>query len=133
MKTHIFNMTDKFPDKVNFVDTNNVLLGYDLQQNCCENAFWTISESKDGGNPIHQGGNDSEKEITLDGYGFDPEFYEREDSDGEESYVAIFKLRFHSWTEPQKPDLFIRLENRHNGYYSHGFTFKGAKTIQESL
>ena len=31
-------------DKVNFVDGNDVFVGYDLGQCCCENADWFISE-----------------------------------------------------------------------------------------
>lgn len=48
MKTRIWNYTETFPDKVNFIDDNNVILGYSLGQDCCENAFWTISETKNG-------------------------------------------------------------------------------------
>ena len=29
--------------KVNFVDENNVILGYDMNQNCCEDADWFIT------------------------------------------------------------------------------------------
>jgi hypothetical protein len=44
MKTRIWNLTETFPGKVNFIDSNNVILGYDLGQSCCEHAFWTISD-----------------------------------------------------------------------------------------
>ena len=30
-------------EKINFIDENNVFVGYDLGQNCCENASWFIS------------------------------------------------------------------------------------------
>lgn len=30
--------------KVNFVDENNVVLGYDLSQDCCEHADWFIAD-----------------------------------------------------------------------------------------
>ena len=127
MKTHIWNLTETFPGKVNFIDSNNVILGYDLSQSCCEHAFWTISEKQDGSDPIHKGGEEAMQEIELDEYCFDPQFCDRE-SAGEDGGVAIFKLR--GW---KLPDLFIRLENHHNGYYSHGFTFRGAVIIEDSL
>ena len=132
MKTHIWSNVKPFPGKVNFVDSNNVILGYGLEQDCCEHACWSISQSQDGSNPIYKGDNSDEKEIDLDGYCFDPSYYERCDNDGNEEYVAVFKLVKAGWGEI-KPDLFLRLENHHNGYYSHGFTFRGDKVIDDSL
>tara|TARA_R110000772_G_scaffold143235_1_gene252731 strand:- start:8918 stop:9319 length:402 start_codon:yes stop_codon:yes gene_type:complete len=133
MTTRIWNLTKAFPGKVNFIDDNNVILGYDLESSCCENAFWTISESPDGSNPIHEGDGEAEKEIELDGYNFDPEFCEQVDNEVKERYSATFKLVSRSWGEPKLPDLFLRLENHHNGYYSHGFTFRSAVVIKSSL
>lgn len=133
--TRIWNLTEVFPNKVNFIDSNNVVLGYDLRQNCCEDAFWTISESKDGSNPIYKGENDSEpQEIELKDYFFDPIFYEKEiiENSHDEDNVAIFRLINYSYND-KKPDLYIRLENHHNGYYSHGFTFRGKVIIQDGL
>lgn len=31
--------------KINFVDENNVLLGYDMSQDCCEHADWFILDT----------------------------------------------------------------------------------------
>jgi len=31
--------------KINFVDKNNVFLGYDMNQDCCEDANWFISDT----------------------------------------------------------------------------------------
>lgn len=128
MKTRIWNLTETFPGKVNFIDSNNVILGYDLGQSCCEHAFWTISEKPDGSDPIHKGDDEAAQEIELDGYCFDPEFFERADEDASENYVARFRLK--GWS---KPDLYVRLENHQNGYYSHGFTFRGAVIIEDSI
>jgi len=142
MKTRIWNLTKAFPGKVNFIDSNNVILGYDLNQSCCENAFWTIGESQDGSSPLHRGDNEMEQEIELDGYRFDPKYFERIEDDGNERYVAIFKLIHASefkWVDGKLldlvklPELYLRLENHHNGYYSHGFTFRGESTIEGSL
>ncbi len=129
--TRIWNCTDTFPDKVNFIDINNVILGYDLRQSCCEHAFWTVSKSKDGADPIHEGDNDKPGEIQIEGYAFDPDFHEMADNDDREHYVAIFKLVDCEWDG--KPDLYVRIENHHNGYYSHGFTFRGNVVINDDL
>jgi len=133
MKTHIWNLTETFPGKVNFIDTNNVILGYDLSRTCCEHAFWTISETPDGNNPVYRSDDYAGKEIELDGYRFDPIFFQRQDDRDSEQYVATFKL-VSSWGgKKNAPDLFLRLENHHNGYYAHGFTFRGAMIIEEWL
>ena len=132
MNTRIWNDTKLFPNKVNFIDNNNVILGYDLFQNCCEHAFWTISENKDGSDPIYESGKCEREEIELDGYAFDTDFYERDDDESREQYVAIFGL-VGSVYRDDLPDLYIRLENHHNGYYSHGFTFSGKNAVDDSL
>jgi hypothetical protein len=134
VKTHIWNCTEIFPRKVNFIDDNNVLVGYDLEQDCCEDAFWTISEARDGSNPLHKGSEQASEEISLEGYAFDPSFHEFEYNPREDSNSAIFKL-LHSpdYGTVKKADLYLRLENQHNGYYGHGFTFKGSEVIQGTL
>lgn len=134
MKIHIWNCSSIWPNKVNFIDTNNVILGYDLDQSCCETAFWAISDRKDGSRPIHHGDGRSSFEAELDGYCFDPDFCERESAgeDGEDGGAAVFKLTFAKYGA-SRPDLFLRLENQHNGYYCHGFTFRGAVIINDSL
>lgn len=132
MKTHIWNLTKAFPGKVNFVDSSNVILGYDLSQSCCEHTFWTIGSNRDGSDPIHQGDDMSVQEIELNGYCFDTQFYERESAEEEDGGVAIFKLVSNPLSK--LPDLFLRLENHHNGYYSHGFSFiRGEVIVEGSL
>jgi hypothetical protein len=139
MKTYIWHMTATFPSKVNFIDSNNVLLGYDLHQCCCENAFWTVSESLDGSDPLHSGDNSSDpQEISLERYVFDPDFYQLHEDEGREEYVAIFRLVglsnwHHGLRLADSPDLYVRLGNHHNGYYSHGFTFSGPNAVKGSL
>lgn len=138
MKTHIWNQMPPFTNKVNFVDSNNVVLGYDLDQSCCETAEWTISENKDGTNPLLRGDDQSAFEKTLDGYVFDPDFYEVHHDEDKEEHTAVFRLRgVPRWGRGQwvdaGPDLYIHLWNRHNGYYSHGFVFRGAEVIKDTL
>jgi hypothetical protein len=131
-KTRIWNRTEVWPGKVNFVDSNDVILGYDLEQNCCEHAFWTISKNPDGSDRIFEGGEGPDI-IEIEGYAFDPGFCELQDCSDEYECgtVAIFKLVDSEYE--QKPPLYIRLENHHNGYYSHGFTFRGDTTTRGDL
>lgn len=46
--------------------------------------------------------------------------------------MAIFRLVGSDYRK-KKPDLYVRLENNHNGFYGHGFTFKGAEIIKGIL
>ena len=108
-------------NKVNFVDENNVFLGYDLNQQCCENAGWFISDKIESEilEPaptvqIHE----------LRPYVFDPYFFQGgvqdTDPDWEES-LAIFKLVS---PEVESKPKYIHLYNVHNGYYAHGFVIR---------
>lgn len=114
-------------DKVNFVDKNNVLVGYDMSSCCCEHFGWFLSEKEEveindeNGEEI-----ESTKKYDLEEYCFNTDYFclieggEVLDSGG----MAIFKL----WAEG-KPNLYLHLFNIQNGYYGHGFTSK----IQEEI
>ena len=130
----IWSYTKTFPDKVNFIDSNNIILGYDLSQSCCENATWAIGPNKDGSDSIHSGSDEESEEFEMDGYRFDPDFSEVNEDSYEEpgGAYALFKL-IHQAYGARKPPLYVRLENCHNGYYGHGFTFSGAPTLSGCL
>ncbi len=100
--------------KINFVDENNVFVGYDMGQDCCELADWFISE-KAGKNII----NEKEVKNTPDilEYSFDAQYFQEVDSpDVDEGRMVRFKL-----VAKDKPDLYLHIFNAHNGYYGHGF------------
>lgn len=121
--------------KVNFIDENNVLLGYDLQQDCCEHAGWFIEDI-----PMSLG--DYAKKINVYGYAvpqsdtksmdkdwsgwvFDTSFYKKMENTREvdEGGTVVFKL-----VDGQQ-DKFLHLFNCHNGYYSHGFDLEKDKEV----
>lgn len=123
----IFTEENSFDDKVNFIDDNNVFIGYDLSQQCCENANWYLSTEIE---------NNTEKSNTiiegLEDYNFDVDFFEElgDNEDDEDGYSASL-IRFRLIKQNCK-DLFLHIYNVHNGYYSHGFTMsKGDKIIHE--
>lgn len=123
--------------KVNFVDTNNVLVGYDMNQCCCENADWFISDSV----PMNQeepSVNEcgvfyaSMKHIfELDDTVFDQHWKEPNgagltglDNGGSRTFRIV--------NERNGFECYLTLFNCHNGYYSHGFTVEvGGRTIEE--
>ena len=106
----------KWDSKVNFVDENNVFLGYDLSQGCCEDADWYITATSIP--------NASKLEVIPDltNYRFDTSFFqeisESESINGiDEGGEVIFRIT------DGIDELFIHIYNAHNGYYGHGFEF----------
>jgi hypothetical protein len=108
-------------DRLNWVDSNNVFVGFSNWQDCCEEwggGYWS-SLSKDA------------VRVDLDeennNYVFDTSFY-IEDFSWEEDYDrdvyrAAFKL------SNGKKDIFLIIWNEHNGYYAHGFQFCNGDTV----
>lgn len=114
----IFDREPPFINKVNFIDSNGRLVGYDLDKQCCENAGWFIADSVC--TTIKE---DISKDLPLEDYWFDEFFFQKasfnpppHDSDHSILEGVIFSL----YTQ-DKPDIFLHLFNHHNGYYHHGF------------
>lgn len=128
MKFFNSNTSSLWSSKINFVDENNVLVGYDYSDQCCEDFGWFLSHKvNDNCRSIDdQIATDDELVNTLlEGWVFDPTFFEQK-SPNEGSYdeenLAIFRMT--------KGDnvMYLHLYNVHNGYYSHGFTFEKGDT-----
>jgi len=101
--------------KINFVDENNVFVGYDLNQNCCENADWFISKMKP--KKIEES-----KELNFDNFVFDKDFFEEnvlDQDEVEDGGSALFRL-----VGKNNEEAYLCIFNSHNGYYGHGFEMK---------
>lgn len=109
--------------KVNFVDENNVFLGYDMNQDCCEHADWFIADTPQEVLP------ETEREgiPDLKGFVFDTAFFKQvEGGDFDCGGMAIFRI------VNKEAEKFVHIFNTHNGYYGHGFDFAiGGKTARE--
>jgi len=102
-----------FKHKVNFVDENNVVLGYDLQQSCCEDADWFIAAK-----PQVQTEERVSGEYALEGWVFDTRYITHVKGDVlDAGEMAIFRIT------KGCEEMFIHIYNHHNGYYGHGFEF----------
>jgi hypothetical protein len=116
----IFNVDGK----TNFVDDNNVFVGYDMEQNYSEKFGYMLNKKI----PTNMNILESDlKESDLEEFNFDkkfikdlpyPEYYKeggakcfRLEKDGKEAYLTIY--------------------NYHNGYYEHGFEFTNINEIIE--
>ena len=109
-------------NKINFVDKNNVFVGYDLESQCCEDANWFINPQKITSTSFKQLNKLIKEKINTDDYVFDPQFFEQHISNmafGLDSVIIIFKL-----IKPNYQPLYLHIFNVHNGYYAHGFVMK---------
>lgn len=109
---------DMWGDKINFVDENNVLVGFDYSHQCCESFGWYIKEEinlEDTKSCV----SDVDIDKQLEGWVFDPKFYQEQNvEDGwHNKGLAIFRL-----INGDK-EQYLHLYNTHNGYYCHGFEF----------
>ena len=114
--------------KVNFVDENNVFVGYELAPQCCEQAGWFVSDVivkaiEDQNNQICE----PEEMPDLEGWNFDHEFFQKEENcnNYEVGDIVIFRM------VKGDEEKFLHLFNIQNGYYSHGFEFKVGNEIKE--
>ncbi len=109
-------------DRYNWVDDNNVVLGFSAYQCCCEQFGYFYHE-------IHDKPSESEKnlneEFDLAFYEFDPDFKELNNYDVVDC-GGSFTARLRS--NAGLPDLYLTIYNSHNGYYSHGFSFDKCET-----
>lgn len=117
----IFNNIKEWSSKVNFVDENNVFVGYDLDQDCCEYADWFISDKPE--NEIQERVETSEE---MGPWRFDRDYFQEVENsrDLDEGRMVRFRLT------NGKEEKFLHLFNCHNGYYSHGFTFGVGDTVE---
>lgn len=112
----IMHEQEPWPTKVNFVDENNVALGYDLDYQCCEMAGWFLSDKP--GDSLEE--TFEEKSMDLEGWVFDREYFvERGGEEIGDKYKGYVEFRIVKGDEQK----FITIYNHHNGYYSHGFKF----------
>jgi len=124
----IFNSSNSaWDEKVNFIDENNVILGYDMAQDCCENADWYITNDEPKSIDIdHDNGDlDGVNKDIID-FVFDTSYFKSlECCDCDVLDGAVFRIY------NEECEKFIVIFNSHNGHYSHGFDFKdGDKEIE---
>lgn len=109
--------------KINFIDKNDVLVGFDTNQGCCENFGWFYSLEPP--NLIE------EKSVipeNLESYIFDTNYFLEagEESDVDQGGMVTFKLA------NEQNILYLSLYNSQNVYYSHGFEMSvSGKTLNE--
>ena len=119
----IFTTENSFNDKVNFVDQNNVVLGYDMKQDCCEYANWFIADYVVFNELLDT---PDVNDLDLNDWYFDTEYFTHfeEHPKLEDGKMAVFRIT--NGTEEK----YIHLYNCQNGFYSHGFELSINKVIK---
>lgn len=112
---------DDWSNKWNFIDANNVLVGFDSEHACCEYFGYRFGS-------VPFGDDASDDAASLEPYVFvrDQEPQSRRVGpvscgDDEMSFRMV---------ADGKPDLWLTIYNYHEGYYMHGWTF-GPKDAAE--
>ena len=102
--------------KYNFVDENNVFVGYDSRQDCCEDANWFLHKE-----PQEDLKNNDCDNLDWENWEFDTTYFEEVSGDYFESGgMVIFRLV----RKDNGDQMYLHLYNCHNGYYGHGFEMK---------
>jgi hypothetical protein len=116
----ILNQTERWSSKVNFVDENNVFLGYDMEQTCCEDADWFIGNEPHNEVPVNV---EALQDVDVSAFMFDTSYFKQAIGEFDCGGMVIFRI---TNGEQEK---FIHLFNVHNGYYAHGFEFRINDTL----
>ena len=117
----VFTNTPRYSERWNAVDDNNVFVGFDYGSCCCESfkaAFYRKVPDKDIWVEMQ------DDEFKADNtYAFDIKFFENsgipgihDDQDFDNGGCVKFRAM-----NAEGEEIFLVLENTHNGYYSHGF------------
>lgn len=109
--------------KVNFVDDNNRIVGFDSSQLCCEYWGWRINKSTEIDLLLMLDSKSEIPEDELERFSFVDEeplsssYTEQVGNDT--GYNSRVRFRLNNGSE----DAYLWLWNIHNGYYSHNFTY----------
>lgn len=117
-----FDLVDPWTGKVNYVDANNVVLGFDTERCCCESFGHAVVSSLAEAKEVSEGRADPSP-LDITAYSFaqePPHSVDCSEDCAEYNHALAFRI-----LAPNMRDLFVAIWNHHNGYYSHGFTLRG--------
>ena len=122
----ILNGQQPWPSKVNFVDENEVYLGFDTDDDCCAHGGWFMLDDAEAWPSKDTGDWPKEPEPypDLPGWTFDTGYFKERGIPGEYAEGGAVQFRIVNGGDQK----FITLFNCHNGYYGKGFKFTVPKS-----
>ena len=112
----VFETNERYAEKVNFIDDNNVFVGFDYNGKCCESFGYFLTRTK----PIpdvETADADKIEGEDFPGYNFDTAFNEGELYPNHDDCGGSVTFRLANGSD----EMFLTLYNHHNGYYGHGW------------
>lgn len=122
----VFYKEGGWASKVNFIDDNNVLVGYDNTDDCCAIGGWFISDKSDEWLAFSF----KEEALELKGWNFDADYFKDNGLPGKDKYEEGGSVQFRLVNGDQEK--FLTLYNFHNGYYARGFTVNVGGELKNS-
>jgi hypothetical protein len=117
------------PDRrCNWIDENNVFVGYCAEQSCCEHFGAYISDELVPERDEAKRNQIEKVEVVLDDLRFNPKqwWWIVEPTAEEWANEAIFGM--YDVNDPSRVR-YLHLYNAHNGYYAHGFEYKQGDAV----
>jgi len=106
--------------KINFVDENDIFIGFDYEQDCSESFGYYFTNM----NPSEiEFDNECRTVEGIKDYVFDPTFFKEIKGCDPEDNAAVFMM------VNDKDVKYLVIYNSHNGYYSHGFAMSKREVI----
>ena len=106
----------KHKESVNFIDKNDVFLGYSLENSCCSHSGFELALDKACKKKIEFETIDDVNKI-IEGYEFDTKYMNKYFDKKDNSYgFAVFRM-----TKKGSGNIYVILKNHHNGNYWNGF------------
>lgn len=109
-----------FQHSVNFIDANDIFVGFDMRSQCCEGFGWYIKDN----DSIEDAVNQSEKSESyfedndMSGWMFDLGYFKQDnDHQANVGYIDVVVFRLRNNNERK----FLFLYNIGNGMYGHDF------------
>ena len=111
-----------YSESINFIDSNEVFLGFDYSSKCCEDFGYITSRSEELNLSDAESISELDDDLELEGYDFDREYFNQE-------YRGLANYVTFRCVKDGAEDIYLTIYNRHNGYYWHGFNFKNKEEV----
>lgn len=111
----------EFAHSINFIDENDIFIGFDLTTQCCEDFGWFIKDNESVDDLIQQAeSSDKSCEEDYSGWLFDLNYFKSDSFDTgtiTSADAVVFRLK------KENKSKYLFLFNIGNGMYAHDFFF----------